>query len=163
MLRADQASLAQNRRALQGVAQLADIARPVIPEQRRSGISREGGRWTPEGFADLLQERLAQQEDVGAALAQRRNADVEDVQPIVQIFAKIAALDRLPEIAIRRGDYPDIRLVQPCPTEPLKFPLLQHAEKLGLCRRANLAPPIEEEHAARRQVNLSPPGPQCAG
>ena len=48
MLRADQATLAQNRRALKGVAQLTDIARPVVQEQRLSRIPREAGRRTPE-------------------------------------------------------------------------------------------------------------------
>src|SRR5579864_5879334 len=80
MLRADDTTLAQNRCALERVAQLADFARPVVPDQRLFRIPRQAGRWTPERFADLLQERLAQRESVGFAFAKRCNADVKDLE-----------------------------------------------------------------------------------
>src|SRR5207247_6238366 len=37
------------------------------------------------------------------------NVDVEHLQPVVQILAKIAALDRFPQIAVGRGHHPRSR------------------------------------------------------
>src|SRR5207302_6414773 len=96
--RIDEASVAQYRRSLERVAQLPDVAGPVVAKQGFSRIARQTG-WRPaERFADLFEERVAQRQDVGTSFPKRGNADVEHLQPVIQILAKVAALDRFPQI-----------------------------------------------------------------
>ena len=97
------------------------------------------------------------------ALTKRRQADVEHLQPVEQILAKITALDRLPQIAVGRGNDPDVGLQQPRPAEPLKLPLLQDAQELRLRRRAHLADFVEKQHAAGGELDLSRLGLLRAG
>ena len=81
--------------------------------------------------------------------------DVEDLQPIEQILAKVATLHRLPQIAVGRGHDADVRLEQPGAAEPLELALLQDAQELGLRRQAHLADLVEEQHAAGGQLDLA--------
>ena len=80
------------------------------PEQRLLGFARDAGGRTAERPADLGEERFAQRHDVLAALAQRRQVDLEDVaadsrDPRGNVPRSIAAL----QIAIGRGDDADVR------------------------------------------------------
>ena len=81
--------------------------------------------------------------------------DVEDLQPVEQILAKVAALDRLPQVAVGRRDHPDVRLQHAGAAEALELALLQHAQELGLRRQAHLADLVEEQHAAGGQLDLA--------
>ena len=45
-------------------------------------------------LAVLLDEMVGQQQDVVLALAQRRQVDREDVEPVVQVLAERAVLDQ---------------------------------------------------------------------
>ena len=51
---------------------------------------------------------LREQQHVVAAIAQRRQLDLHDVQPVKQILAELAAGNGLREVAVCRGDEPDI-------------------------------------------------------
>ena len=155
MLRADQPALAQNRGALERVAQFPNVPRPVVLQQRFTRVACQAGRRTSERLRDLLEERVAEQHDVALALAKRRQADVEHLQPVEEILAKIAALDRLAQIAVARRNDPDVGLVQPGPAESRKLPLLQNAQELGLRRWAHLAHLVEEQHTAGGELDLS--------
>ena len=77
MTRVDEGAFTENRGPLQDVAQLSNVSRPVILEERLSCLARQTSRWPAEGPADLLQKGLAQRHDVGGTLAQRRYLDVE--------------------------------------------------------------------------------------
>ena len=55
-------------------------------------------------LAELSNEVSFQQRDIILALAQRRERNGENVQPIVEIGAKSALLNPRPEILIRGGD-----------------------------------------------------------
>ena len=46
-------------------------------------------------MAELREEVLDQQRDVVLALAQRRQVDVDDVEPVVEVLAEPALLDLL--------------------------------------------------------------------
>src|ERR1700682_2329100 len=110
MLGADHPSLAQNRRALERVPQLAHVPRPVVPEQHFSCLACQTGWRTPEGLRDLVEKGIAEQHDVALALAKRRQADVEYLQPVEEILAKITALDRLAQITVACRNDPDVGL-----------------------------------------------------
>ena len=64
------------RHALDAVLQLAHVARPVVGlQRRRESPGRAGSR-------DAIEEVLDQQRDVFLAVAQRRQVDGEDVEPV---------------------------------------------------------------------------------
>ena len=129
MFRRDETALAGNRGTLERVVEIAAGPGPVVLQQGGVRVLGEGGRGTTKGLADLLQERVAQDQDVALPVPEWWNANVEDLHPVVQVLAEIAAFNGFLEITIRRRDHPDIRSLQPRPAQPLKFPLLQHAQE----------------------------------
>ena len=115
MIRVDERAFTENRGPLQDVAKLSNVSWPVISEKGLSCLARQTGGWPAEGPADLLQKHFAQRHDIGGTLAQGRDLDVEDAEPVEQVLAKFAALDGFPQIAVGRGDHPDVRLQEPRP------------------------------------------------
>src|SRR5678815_4171783 len=103
MVCVDEPTFAENGRPLQDVAELSNVARPLIFEQCGSRVSCQTSGRPAEGLADVLQERLAHRNDIDRALAQRRNPDVEDAEAVEQILAKVAALDRFPQVSVGCG------------------------------------------------------------
>ena len=55
-----------------------------------------------------LEERVGQLEDVVEPLAQRRQRDLEDAEPVVEVLAELAALHRGVQVAVGRGDDADV-------------------------------------------------------
>ena len=53
----------------------------------------------------LLDEVVGEQRDVGLALAQRRQVDRVDVQPVVEVLAEAALLDRRLEVLVGGRDH----------------------------------------------------------
>ena len=93
-----------------------------------------------------------QQRDVLAPVAQRRHSDRHDVEPIEQILAEPAAADLGGELAIGRGDDPDIDLDPARPADPLERLLLQHAHDLALGFERHVGDLVEEQGAAMRAL-----------
>ena len=90
MLGRDQAAFAEDRGAFEDVAQLADVAGPVIFDQPLARVARDAGRRASQAAADLAEERFAQRQDVVAAIAERRQVDRKHVQAIEEILAELA-------------------------------------------------------------------------
>jgi Major Facilitator Superfamily len=103
VLRTDEFAFAKNGRALERIAELADVPRPVVPEQRLPGVPREARRRTRERVPDVLQPRLAERGNVGGALTEGRHSDVEDLQPVEEVLAEVGAFDGLPQVAVGCG------------------------------------------------------------
>ena len=103
---------------------------------------------------------LDQEQHVVAALAQRRQVDGDDVEPVEEIGAEAAPPDLLLEVAIGRGDDADVHRDRLGGADRNHLPLLEHAQQLHLQRRRHLAHFVEEE-ACRR----GPPRrvPACRG
>ena len=56
----------------------------------------------PQG--ELVHEELDEQGDVVAALAQRRQADGEDVEAVVEVLTESFLVNRLKQVAVAGGD-----------------------------------------------------------
>ena len=80
-------------RAAQGVLQFAHIAGPVVFFQRLDGAGSDGFRRALVFAGDFLQKIIHQQRNVLAPVAQRRNVDAHDVEPVKQILAKLLGGD----------------------------------------------------------------------
>src|SRR3982751_6038437 len=93
---------------LDGRSQFANIAGPIVSEQR---IDRLGGylqqRFVIE-LAEVSQETADQQRDVLFAFAQRRHVNADYIEPKEQIVAEFSLLDELLQVLICGGDHSDI-------------------------------------------------------
>ena len=102
--------------------------------------------WFSRGEA--AEEVVREHEDVAAALAQRRQLDVDDVEAVVEVLAEAALLHLGGEVAVRRGDDAHVDRDGLVAADALERPLLEHAEELHLHGRRDLADLVEEERAA---------------
>ena len=67
----DQAALLEDQRTLDGVVQLADVARPGVADQRLARLGGEAHRGVVHFLDVLAQQALGQGQDVRRTLAQR--------------------------------------------------------------------------------------------
>jgi hypothetical protein len=97
-----------------------------------------------------------EQQQVTAALAQRRQAQLDHAQPEQQVLAEGTGGDRRREVAMGGRQHPHVDRHGAAPTERLDHPLLQHPQQLGLRGGRHVADLVQEEGAA---IGL----PQLAG
>ena len=86
--------------------------------------------------------------DVLAALAQRRQLDVDDREAEVEVLAEVARLDLLHQVAVGGGDHPHVDLDDVVAADAPHLAVLQHAQELGLQVQPQLAELVEEDGAA---------------
>ena len=145
----------EHDRALDGVLELAHVARPVGRLQRLEHAGLHAVDALAGALRVLRDEVIDEHRDVLAPLAQRRNVDRDDVQPVVEILLEPAVGDHLPQVAVGRGDHPHVDLLRALGAERLELALLQHAQQLRLQRRAHRADLVEEDRAAVGQRELA--------
>ena len=101
---------ARTRRGVRGaaedVAQLADVARPVVGGQPRQSRGRELAR--PDLRCELLEQLARDGRDVAAALAQRRDVHDEALEPVEEVPPELARGHALLEGRVGRGEDPDV-------------------------------------------------------
>lgn len=148
MFRSDQTAITQNGSALQNVSEFANVAWPVIIHQRLARLARYAGRRPTDRPADFFDEGFGQRDQVVTPLTQRRKVNCKDVEPEVQVLAKMSMLDGLLQIAVGGSDNACISLEHASAAKPLELALLQDAQKLGLRRNAHLGDFIEKEYTA---------------
>ena len=72
----------------------------------------------------------------------------DDVEPVIEILAKLAARLLRVEIAMRGGDHPHVDRNRLRRADRPHFALLQHAQQLDLQRQRHVADLVEEQRAA---------------
>src|SRR5690349_806774 len=80
--------------------------------------------------------------------AQRREADREHAQPVVEVASEAPLAHRLGEVAVRRGDDAHVDPPGGVGADGPYLAVLEDAQQLRLDRRARLADLVEEERAA---------------
>src|SRR5215208_4075402 len=78
-----------------------------------------------------------------------------DFQPVVKVLAESAFLYGAVEIAIRRGEKPDVEVDGPVRTETLEGAILEDPQELGLCGRSQLADLVQKDRSAVGVLDLS--------
>ena len=86
--------------------------------------------------------------DIVPALAQRRQLDRKNVEPVIKILAEFSFLRRLLQIPVGGGDHADIDFLRPRAAHGLKLPFLKHAQQLHLKLHRQLADFVEKDRAA---------------
>src|SRR5262249_26837391 len=86
--------------------------------------------------------------DVLAPLSQRRRAEADDVEPVIEVLTESAGADQRLEFLVGRRDDPDIDRDRLRAADALEGHLLEHAEQLGLDFEVDVADLVEEERSA---------------
>ena len=105
----------------------------------------------------LGQEPIGEQGKVLAPLVQRRQAELDDVQAMVQILAKVLPLALGFEILVRRRDDSHVDRNRPPSTHPFDHALLQHTQEFGLRRQAQVTHLVQEQGPAIGHLKFSWP------
>src|SRR5512143_2243715 len=93
---------------------------------------------------------VREEHDIVRTVAQRRQRDRDDVEPIVQVLAELAALHRASEIHVRRGDDAHVDRDRFGAADPPRPTLLEYAQQLALKTKRQVTDLVEEERAAVR-------------
>ena len=89
-----------------------------------------------------------QRRDILAALAQRRQAQSDNIQPMQQIFAEQALLNAFFQILMRRGDDANVGAQRCVTADAIVFAVSQHTQKSYLQIGWHVTNFIEEKRAA---------------
>src|ERR1700733_4237408 len=119
----------KNHRPLDHILQLADISRPRIANQRVHGLRGDGVDLPAHIESEMLRKVPDEEWDVFGALAQRRDVNGKNVEPIEQIRAEFLLFYHGFEIAIGRGDEAGVGAKGARTAQALEFPLLQNAQQ----------------------------------
>src|SRR5689334_4388990 len=151
----DAAAVRGNEGALDRILQLPYVARPGVGKQELTRLIAEARLTPPHPLAECAQKVVGEDEHVSVPLPQRGQMNAEDREPIVQVRAKRAGFDPMLEITVRGGDQPDIGPKRRGAAHPLVLPFLEYAEELRLDRGSEIADLVEEERAARRELEAT--------
>src|SRR6266481_1326019 len=134
--------------ALDGVLQLAHVARPGIPfegGERRAGETADRLPVLRRVPAD---EMFRQQRDVLDAVAQRREDHLDHVEAVVEVLAELPLPHPAGKVLVGGGHHAAVHLDRAGPAQALDLAVLQEPEQLHLHRGSELAHLVEEEGAA---------------
>src|SRR5581483_11494935 len=102
--------------------------------------------------ADLVEEVLGEERDVLAPIAERRHRHLEDVEAEEEVGPEAPVADHVVQVAVSRGDDPDVDLDGVAAADAPDLALLEGAEELRLHRGRHVADLVDEERAAMRAL-----------
>src|SRR2546422_1109668 len=151
----------EDHRSVDGVLKLADVTGPRVAQELLHHIGRNRLDAPAETSGVVRDEVAHEKRDVLGPLAQGREIDGKDVQPVVEVGAKLSRLDQLLERPVRGGDDPDVAPDRVRAADPLELLLLEHAKQLRLEVQRQVTDLVEEERAAVRELEAADPA--CDG
>src|SRR5207249_9285679 len=101
---------------------------PPVARQDTPGLGGEMKRRASMASGDHGQEMIRQRGQVRTSVPERGQRDVDDVQPEEEILAEAPRPHVRLEIAVRRGDHPDVDLDGHRAAEWLEATFLEKAE-----------------------------------
>ena len=136
-----------DHQALNGVFELADIARPVIvaDEVHHFFVKELAG---PVFLVVLFQKIVGQQDNILLALPQGRNGYLDDVQAPVEVGAELLLFDELDEVLVGGGSDAHIHMLESVAPHRDITLILQHVQDFGLKRQGQLADLVQKEGTA---------------
>src|SRR5262245_48461933 len=90
---------------------------------------------------------LGERQYVFFAVAKRRQVNVDDVQPIKEVFAEVAGSDGALEIRVSSGNDSSVDLARLGVAERRELALLNHAQQSGLGLGRDCGDLVEEDRA----------------
>jgi hypothetical protein len=134
----------QQADALHQVYEFAHAAGPLAGEEDRLDLGIEPLARAAAQRVVLAQETVGQQENVVAAVAQRRDVDRDRLQPVVQVVAELARLDLLQQDLVGGGDEAHVDVDRADRADAPEALAVERREDLGLHQRVESAHLVEE-------------------
>ena len=128
-----------------GVFEFANVARPPVGGHAAQGGGGNVANFLPVFVGEPAGEIPGQQRNVVKALAQRRDKNLDDIQPVEEIVAEAAGGDTIFEMAVAGGNQMDVHGNGVLAADPLKGAGFEDAEHLGLDAQADVRDFVEEE------------------
>ncbi len=135
----DHRILGQQGDALHEMTELAHVARPRVRAQPARAVFTDLLCVETVGSRGLLEEVAGEGNDVVDALAQTRQIEHDDGEPVVEVGAKLGGRHLLAEVALGRGDELGVDGSRDDGAEPTDRLVLDRLQQLGLqCQRARV-------------------------
>ncbi len=128
-------------RTLPGKRVALQVARRVT-EASRGGVREPRARRQPR------EDRIGQHRDVVAPLAQRRQLQLDDVEPVEEVLAEAAAPHALRQVLVRRADDAHVDRLFDRRADLAGTLFLDRAQQLDLHRQRQVGDLVEEQRAA---------------
>ena len=152
---------ADDRRARQrdvlpnDILQLTDISGPFRRNEHLDGLRRIHFPFLVGLGGNLLEEKSDQERYVFAALVQRRQPDIYDVKPVVEVLAEAALLHQFRQIAMRRRQNANVDATCLRAADWTNLVLLQNAQQLYLQPHWHITDFIEHQRPAFGRLEQS--------
>src|ERR1041385_5595421 len=148
-------TVADDDRALQGIAEFADISWPAGTAkciEHRFAHSRYLARMLCIYFT---QETVHQIGDIFPVLPQGGHVNIENIQAVIQVVPQFAACDRLFRNLVRCSKDPYVHRGLNLAAQPSQLAVFKHPQQLGLGCDGHLPNFVEQERAAFGQLETS--------
>src|SRR3977135_2805692 len=96
----------------------------------------------------LFEEMIGPQQNVRFALAQRRHKNREDIEPVIEILAKLPGGDGFLDVFVGGRDQPHVDLDSLRAAETFELSLLQDPQQFYLGRDIQITNLVEKQCAA---------------
>src|SRR2546428_1902320 len=140
--------LTQQDRSLDGVVELPNVSRPGMFEQGLSGGRVEPAQAIPVTLRVLAQEVRGKRENVLAALAERRQVNLDGVETKEQVLAKAPGLHFRGKVGVGGGYDPHVRPARLGGAHALELARLEHPQELGLQVGRDIRDLVQEKRPA---------------
>ena len=126
-----------------------------MAEQALADVGRDDEAVPAEHLRVPLHEVLDEGRDLLDPLPQRRHAELDDVEPVVEVLAEATLQDRPLQILVGGGDDPHVHAHHALAAHAREVAVLQHVQELGLQRRMQVADLVEEDRALVGRLELA--------
>src|SRR5438445_2466537 len=151
----DEPGVRNDQRSLDRVLELADVPGPRVRHQQLPGVATQPRLPLAHPLAQAADEFLGEEHHVLAALAQRRQVNRKDAEPVIEILTELATRHCVREVSVG-GDYEaKVGLERRGATDALELALLEDTEKFGLDGRRELADLVEKERAPGSELEAA--------
>ena len=104
--------------------------------------------WPPVFVREAIEEVADQRRQIVDALAERREMDPDDGEPLVEVGAEAPRRHERLEVAVGRGDDAEVHFVPVVLAEPADDAILEDAQQLHLGFERRVVDLVEEDRAA---------------
>ena len=109
VLKLDETVLADNRRVLDDVFQLANIAREVVRHHDRQDLGRDTLNFLPIEAIELSDKVVDQQRDVFSSIPQGGQEKSNHIDPVIEVLSEGAGFDQIFQLSVTSRDNPYVR------------------------------------------------------
>src|SRR5262249_4966059 len=147
--------------ATDDVFELPDIARPRVLGQARQGLRRKL-LLPPVLLVEAGQEQRDQTGNLLPPLPERRDPELDGIEPIIEILSGLAQRHLALEVPVGGRDHASVDVDQAVASHAGEGEILKHVQELGLEGQRQLRDFVQVERAALRVLELpglAPMGP----